>query len=209
MPELRCLEAKNGFYAESFGISSDLSNFTERPIVLRWYGYEYLNDREAIEDVGNYFGLHPLLIEDIVHQTQRPKLDEQGQFLLITVPTLSWNPEKMEVTRKQINILVREDDLVTFASSEKDLLEPVRQRIRRGKRSHYCDLQPDFLFCALLNLLVDQHLEFLDEIRDSLILVEETLSEKPDPQLLLEGYRLRRQMISVARVMPAVRSLVG
>ncbi len=64
----------------------------------------------------------------------------------------------MEVTRKQINILWRENDLVTFASSEKDLLEPVRQRIRRGKRFHYRDLHPDFLFCAVLDLLVDQHL---------------------------------------------------
>ena len=45
-----------------------------------------------------------------------------------------------------------------------------------------------FLFCAFLNLLVDQHLEFLDEIRDGLILMEETLSEKPDPQLLQEVY---------------------
>ena len=67
--------------------------------------------------------------------------------------------------------------MVTFASSEKDLLEPVRQRIMRGKRSHYRDLHPDFLFCAVLDLLVDQHLELLDEIRDSLILMEETLSE--------------------------------
>ena len=105
MPELICLEAKNGFYAESFVISPDLSNFTERPIALRWYGYEHLNDREVIEDVGNYFGLHPLLIEDIVYQNQKPQLDEQSQLLLITVPTFSWNPEKMEVTRKQINIL--------------------------------------------------------------------------------------------------------
>ena len=209
MQELRCLEAKNGFYAESFVFSSELSELTERPIALRWYGYEHLNDREAIEDVGNYFGLHPLLVEDIFHQNQRPKLDDQEQLLLVTVPTFSWNPEKMEVTRKQINILWRENDLVTFASSEKDLLEPVRQRIRRGKRSHYRDLHPDFLFCAVLDLLVDQHLEFLDEIRDSLILMEENLSEKPDPQLLQEVYRLRRQMISVARVMPSVRNLVG
>ena len=108
-----------------------------------------MNAKEAIEAVGNYFGLHPLLIEDIVHQNQRPKLDEQVQLLLITVPTFSWNPEKMEVTRKQINILWRENDLVTFASSEKDLLEPVRQRIRRGKRSHYRDLHPDiFILCC-------------------------------------------------------------
>ena len=99
--------------------------------------------------------------------------------------------------------------MVTFASSEHDLLEPIRQRTRLGKRSHYRDLHPDFLFCAVLDLLVDQHLEFLDEIRDSLILMGETLGEKPDLQLLHEVYGLRRQMISVARVMPAVRSLVG
>ena len=110
MPELKCPETKNGFYAESFVIPWNLSNFTERPIALRWYGYEHLNDKEGIEDVGNYFGLHPLLIEDIVHQNQRPKLDEQWQVLLITVPTFSWNPEKMGVTRKQINFLWREND---------------------------------------------------------------------------------------------------
>ena len=116
MPELRCLEAKNGFYAESYVIFQDLSNFTEGPTALRWYGYEHLNDREAIEDVGNYFELYPLLSEDIVYKNQRPQLDEQRQLLLITVPTFSWNPEKVEVTRKQINILWRENDLVTFAS---------------------------------------------------------------------------------------------
>ena len=80
MPELRFLEAKNGFFVESFVIPSDLSNFTERSIGLRRYGYDDLNEKEAIEDVGNYFGLHPLLIEDIVHQNQRPKLDGKGQL---------------------------------------------------------------------------------------------------------------------------------
>ena len=64
-----------------------------------------MNDREAIEDVGNYFGLHSLLIEDIVSQNQRPKQDDQEQLLLVTVPTFSWNPDKMEASKKQINIL--------------------------------------------------------------------------------------------------------
>ena len=89
MPELKCPEAKNGFYAESFVIPSDLSNFTEHSFELRWYGYDHLNDKEAIEDVGNYFELHPPLTEDIVYQNQRPKLDEQGQLQLITVLTFS------------------------------------------------------------------------------------------------------------------------
>ena len=30
MPELRCLEAKNGFYAESFVIPSDLSKMSQK-----------------------------------------------------------------------------------------------------------------------------------------------------------------------------------
>ena len=70
MPELRCLEAKNGFYVESFVIPSALSNFTERSIGLRWYGYDHFNDKEGIEDVGNYYGLDPPLIEDIIYQNQ-------------------------------------------------------------------------------------------------------------------------------------------
>ena len=66
-----------------------------------------------------------------------------------------------------------------------------------------------FLLCAVLDLLVDQHLDFLDEIRDSLMLIKETLSEQPDRQLLKEVFRLIKQMIIVARAMPAVRSFVG
>ena len=66
-----------------------------------------------------------------------------------------------------------------------------------------------FLLYAVLDLLVDQHLDFLDEIRDSLMLIKETLSEQPDRQLLKEVFRLIKQMITVARAMPAVRSLVG
>ena len=73
MPELRCLE--KCFYAASLVISSNLFNFIERQIALRWYGCEHFND-EAIEDVGNCYGLHPPLIEDIVYQNQRPKLDD-------------------------------------------------------------------------------------------------------------------------------------
>ena len=99
--------------------------------------------------------------------------------------------------------------MVTFASSEKSLLDPARQRIRRGKRSHYRGLYPDFFIVCYLDLLVDQHLDFLDEIRDGLMLIEETLSEQPDRQLLKEVFRLIKQMVTVARAMTAVRSLVG
>ena len=80
--------------------------------------------------------------------------------------------------------------MVTFASSEKGLLDPARQRIRRGERSHYRGLYPGFFLYAVLDLLVDQHLDFLDEIRDRLMLIKETLSEQPDRQLLKEVFRL-------------------
>ena len=39
--------------------------------------------------------------------------------------------------------------------------------------------------------------------------MEKTVSERPDLKLLQEVCRLIRQMITVARVMPTFRSLVG
>ena len=66
-----------------------------------------------------------------------------------------------------------------------------------------------FLLYAVLDLLVDQHLDFLDEICDGLMLIKETLSEQPDRQLLKEAFRLIKQMITVTKAMPAIRSLVG
>jgi magnesium transporter len=208
MLQLRYLEAENGFIAES--AVADLRLLQESPRsaeALQWYQVEGLDDVSEVEALGRHFDVHPLLIEDILHQKQRPKLDEQDDTLFFVLPTFYFDTAEQEITRKQVSILVRGRLLISFVNTGFDVFEPLRQRIRRGRR-HYRDLQPDFLLCAMLDVIVDQHLHFLDDVRDALVVMEDRMCEKPHPDLLQEVYWLRRQMIGVGKLMPAVKTLV-
>ena len=40
-----------------------------------WVNVDGLHDTALIEKIGGYFGFHPLVLEDIVHVGQRPKLE--------------------------------------------------------------------------------------------------------------------------------------
>ena len=47
------------------------------------------HDTTLIEQIGQYFGLHPLVLEDVVNTEQRPKLEDYGDYLCPTTPTTS------------------------------------------------------------------------------------------------------------------------
>jgi magnesium transporter len=47
--------------------------FKDKPTVT-WINIDGLHEVEIIEKLGSHFGLHPLLLEDILNTDQRPKI---------------------------------------------------------------------------------------------------------------------------------------
>ena len=42
-------------------------------------------DETHIEKLGNYFGLHPLALEDILNTDQRPKIDDYDNYIYVVL----------------------------------------------------------------------------------------------------------------------------
>ena len=49
--------------------------FKDLPTVT-WINIDGLHEVDIIEKIGTHFGLHPLLLEDILNTEQRPKLED-------------------------------------------------------------------------------------------------------------------------------------
>src|SRR4030042_6689546 len=49
--------------------------FKDKPTVT-WIHIDGLHEVDIIEKLGNHFGLHPLLLEDIVNTDKGPKMEE-------------------------------------------------------------------------------------------------------------------------------------
>jgi magnesium transporter len=56
-----------------------------------WINVNGLHDVAAIGNIGQVFGLHPLVLEDILNTGQRPKIDDYGSYLFIVLKMIRYD----------------------------------------------------------------------------------------------------------------------
>jgi len=61
--------------------------FREKPTVT-WINVEGVHKVEVVEKLGDCFGLHPLVLEDILNTDQRPKIEIYGDYVYIVLKML-------------------------------------------------------------------------------------------------------------------------
>ena len=50
---------------------------------VAWIEINGIHDVQAIEEIGRHFSIHPLVLEDILNTTQRPKFEEFDDYLFL------------------------------------------------------------------------------------------------------------------------------
>ena len=76
--------------------SSECRAYKDSPSTS-WINVDSVHDVELLREFGQDFGLHPLVLEDIVNTDQRPKLEDYGEYLYIVVKMLSYKGEALTV----------------------------------------------------------------------------------------------------------------
>ena len=55
---------------------------------VTWINVTGLHQVEVLEELNGCFGLHPLVLEDILNTDQRPKMEDYGDYLYIVLKAL-------------------------------------------------------------------------------------------------------------------------
>ena len=191
---------------------------------IAWIEVKGLHDVETIEKIGRHFAIHPLVLEDILDTTQRPKFEEFDEylFLVLRVPrVVKPFPEgkkkratgytedtKGNIIFEQVSWLVGKDWLISFSETDQDLFEPVRTRILTGK-GRIRSQGTDYLAYALLDLTVDHFFSVLDELGDVLNYLDEALVLRPGPLQLKQIHFFKRQLLYLHKAVWPVREVIG
>src|SRR5215218_5263652 len=87
--------------------------------------------KQDVEHIGAHFGVHPLLIDDILSISQRPKMDEVDDVLYCLLNRLYFNEEFGTVEQEQISIVLGVDFVITFQEdAARDVFNPIRERLK-------------------------------------------------------------------------------
>lgn len=66
---------------------------------------------ESIAELASAWSLHPVLVEDLLHAGQRPKLERYGDVLFLVVRSARYIDDAEEVEFSEFHLLIRDDSL--------------------------------------------------------------------------------------------------
>jgi magnesium transporter len=176
------------------------------PGQITWIEAEGLGDEAVLRRLAELVHLHPLALADIVNVGQRPKAEAYADFeLVVCRAPCPRSPQEFDL--EQVSLVLASDVVVSFHEGERDLFEPLRERIRRGGVVR--TMGTDYLVYALVDVLIDGYYPVVEALGERLEALEERVSARPTRSLLGEIHRVRRDLLGFVRVVHQQRDAVG
>jgi magnesium transporter len=175
---------------------------------VTWINVDGVHDGEVIGKIGSCFGVHPLILEDIMSTGQRPKMEDMGGYIYIVVRMLSFQPRKREVQSEQVSLILGPNFVISFQESIGDVFDSVRERIRTGK-GRVRKMGPDYLAYALIDAVVDNYFLVLEKLGEKVEEIEEELINDPNRKTLQQIHVLKREMIYLRKSVWPLREVIS
>ncbi|HWR97008.1 MAG TPA: magnesium/cobalt transporter CorA [Candidatus Methanoperedens sp.] len=173
-----------------------------------WINVDGVHDIALLEHVGRRFGLHPLLLEDVAHTEQRPKLESYGEHLFLDLNVFHLHAAGGEVHTEQISLVLGANWLLSFTEGPQPWAQSLRERLRADK-GRARQGGADYLAYSILDAVVDGYYVVLERIGDRVEELEEELMAAPTPKTLHAVYALKREVINLRKSVWPLRELIG
>lgn len=178
------------------------------PGLTSWLNIDGLNSERMLAHIGERFNLHTLLLEDILNTDHRPKVEEYSDCLFVVSRMLGLDEDTGGIQQEQICFVLRKGLVISFQETPGDVLDPIRERIRKDLgRVRRCG--SDYLLYALLDVIVDEYFAIVEHLGQRIEKLERKVTTRPGNEDLHTIQELRGLLITVNRYVTPMRELAG
>jgi magnesium transporter len=175
---------------------------------ISWINIDGLRKAD-VEAVCNHFGIHPLLMEDILSINQRPKVDEVDNILFCLLNMLYYNNVNQTVEQEQVSIALGKDFVVSFQEdANRDVFDLLRHKLRM-QNSKIRQSGADYICYTMLDLIVDNYFVVMEKLGERIELLEEEVIRRSDTRSLAKISQLRKELIVLKRNIVPVRDILS
>lgn len=176
--------------------------------VTTWINVEGVHDIDIVQRLGECFGLHPLVLEDILNTDQRPKIEDYNGYLYIVLKML-YACNDTGVLTEQISIILGRNFVISFQEGiEGDVFNAVRDNIRTGK-GRIRSLGADYLAYSLIDAIVDNYFLALERIDEMIEDLEDEIITRPSNTTSRKIHELKRDMIFLRKAVWPLREVIN
>jgi magnesium transporter len=176
---------------------------------VTWIDVSGVADTDTVAKVGEIFGLHQLLVEDIVHTCQRPKVEDMDEYLFVVVKALAYDEKTSSVSDRQVSLVLGDGYVLMFRDNGgEEKLANLRDRIVAGK-GKVRKMGADYLLYVILDGIVDNYFLVLERIGEDIEEMETRLLAKPSASELENIHVLKRETLMFRKYIFPLREVIA
>ena len=197
----------DGIESKDLGSAEEVAGWRGKSAVT-WIDIDSNGDTAAVQRIGEVFGMHPLVIEDVLSREQRSKVEPYDEHHLIVVRMFERGEgPDADLSTEQMSVVVGRDWVVSFQERVGDCLDPVRERLRTG-RGRIRKAGADFLAYAILDAVVDHYFPLLESYGERLDELEEEVLERPSSSTPARIHGTKRELLVLRRSLWPLREAI-
>jgi len=149
------------------------------------------------------FKFHPLALEDVRNQNQRPKVDEYQDYNFAVIFQADWHDD--EVTMHEHHLFVGQNYLISVHLEPAPDLTALQDRI--AKSPALTRGQPAFLTYMVIDVLVDATFPALEQLDDTVDALQDEITDHATTEALSRIYHLKHAVTDLRKFLGAQREV--
>ena len=192
---------------EGFPVA-DISEYLEDDSAIVWLDLRD-PDREDLAVLSAEFGLHPVAVEDAVHDHERPKLDRYRSHLFLAAYAVQLDTVTGELATSELAAFITPRALITVRKDD---------GLDIGAVVSYWDASPDlagagvgYLLYGLIDNIVDGHFAAVQALDDTIEGLEDALFDENSrgTDVQRRTFEMRKSLVLLRRVVLPMREVVN
>ena len=156
------------------------------------------------------FKLHPLALEDITRQGQRPKIDVYGEYYFLVCYDIDYDEDNNQIDEHELHVVIGKNYLITIHVEPIEEIGEVATRFRQNTAA--IERGIGVLLYSLLDTIVDHYFPVIDRIGERIEELETQVFEDQGAgaQAAMQAiFALKRELITMRRVVAPERDAMA
>jgi magnesium transporter len=175
---------------------------------VSWFDIDGIHDPAVTEAVGKEFGIHMLVLEDIMNSTSRPKIEIFDDYVFVTLKMLEFDSRTSALNIEQLSLIVSDKYLLMFQERPGDSFNSIRERIRtskgkvRSKNGYY-------LAYMILDVVIDNYIIVSEQFARHLERIESMVLRKPNERTMQSILAVRKELLDFKRNIDPLKEAIN
>lgn len=173
---------------------------------VNWINIVGVHNADVVRQIGGHFHIHNLHLEDIMNTRHRPKFEEHGDYIFITMSMVLRGDDALRY--ENVSIVLVGNTVLLFQERSGDVFDGVRSRIHTAK-GVVRTKKSDYLMAILLDALADEYLLALSDFQVIIDDYEAAVFEAPSEQTLLAVKQLKNDISRLHGSVLPLKDIMG